>query len=491
MSTVTRIQVNPVKSTKAKRRGGKVRTVKIVRWRVHFANGTYKDRTRQFEDDPLSRIALNEFTALLHRVEANDGTVVLDADYQPVESIATSDPTVEQLLRRYWRARWIRTAGSGRKADRVALKALGAALVDRPDDAPPAYAAYVATVFLLGAEEPDDDELQPIKFKNRTFSGSELATARRWLAQHSLRASQIASHHIQDVLDSLAEGNSASTESRRWTSIRAFLHHAADVKAIDRDLIRSVVVDTTEDGEQPADPDAIPTVADMWDFTKSIGLYDDGRWRALPPLLGGGGLRIGEALALRRRYCRDAECGGMWIDIVASVSQPGKAYTDDGEYQELRNPKGKGRKKVAGRDHRKRTTYLPPAEAAELRRHLATFVDNDPEALLFPSRHGTYMSLAHLSARVWSKASADVFGSGHRLHGRVTRHAFRHLAATRWLNNGVPQMTAVKWGGWRSLSVYQNIYQHFMPNDDAQGVAKMLAAEAVSGDVQRGDERAA
>lgn len=491
MSTVTRIQVNPVKTTKAKRRGGKARSVKIVRWRVYFTDGTYKERTRQFEDDPLGRTALNEFTALLHRVEAHDRTVVLDADYQPVAAAATADPTVVELLRRYWKARWVRTAGNGRKTDRLALKALGAALVDRREEAPPAYDAYVSQVFLLGPAEPDDDALRPIKFNKCLYSGSDLATARRWLHQHSLRASQVASHHIQDVLDDLAAGRSAATESRRWTSIRAFLHHAADAKALDRDLIRSIVVDTSEDGERPAHPDEIPMVEDMWTFTDSIGLYDDGRWRALPPLLGGGGLRIGEALALRRRYCVDAECGGMWIEVVASISHPGKAYTDDGEAEEIRNPKGKGRKKTPGRDHRKRRTYLPPAEAAEVRRHLATFVDDDPEALLFPSRAGTYMSLAHLSSRIWSKAAADAFGPGHRLHGRVTRHAFRHLAATRWLNNGVPQMTAVKWGGWRNLSVYQNIYQHFMPNDDAHGVAKMLAAEALYAETQRNAERTA
>lgn len=474
MSAVSKITVLPATAARAKSRAGKVRKVQVASWRVYFHDGTSKDRTKQFEDDPHGRIAFGEFITLLHRAARFEPGVVLDARLHPQVSVAVEDPTVVELLRRYWKAFWPRAAGNGRKTGLVAVRALGAMLVDDPANTPPAFDAYIATVFLRGPDEPGDDDLVPIIYQKRTFSASDVATARRWLAQHSLRASQVRVHDVQAVLDRLTVGCTPSTESRRWTTIRAFLNHAGNAKAFAPELVAGVTVDTSGDGQRPVDPDEIPTIEDMWAMTEAIAHYAGGRWRALPPLLGGAGLRIGEALALRRKDCSDHASGGMWIKVRGAVSEPGRAFTDAGDAIELRDPKGKGRAKASGRErsYRWRSTYLPPREAAELRTHLACFVGQDPDDLVFPSSTGTHMSLAHLSDRVWSKAVADAFPVGHRLHG-LSRHSFRHLAATRWLHSGVRIPTAVKWGGWSNAATFLGIYVHCLPNDDDHGIDRM------------------
>jgi hypothetical protein len=57
----------------------------------------------------------------------------------------------------------------------------------------------------------------------------------------------------------------------------------------------------------------------------------------------------------------------------------------------------------------------------------------------------------------------------------VGRHAFRHLAVTRWLRAGVPLRTAARWGGWSDVATMLRWYESRLPGDD-ELVAGRLAA---------------
>ncbi|MDP1794085.1 MAG: hypothetical protein Q8K63_08105, partial [Acidimicrobiales bacterium] len=196
MGVIVKVTVNPTKPHKARSRAGKVRPVHTVRWRVYLADLVQLERTKTFEDNPMQRIARSEFEGLLHRVAAGDRSVMLDANYHPVTAVGAEDPTVVDLVRRYWDGKWSRISPSGRKADRVALVAVCIDLVPVHERPPAGLDAYVATILLAARNEPDDDELVPVVFDGQAFSGADLATARRWLNLHSLRASQVTSDDV-------------------------------------------------------------------------------------------------------------------------------------------------------------------------------------------------------------------------------------------------------------------------------------------------------
>ena len=67
-----------------------------------------------------------------------------------------------------------------------------------------------------------------------------------------------------------------------------------------------------------------------------------------------------------------------------------------------------------------------------------------------------------------------VFPEGHRLH-RVGRHAFRHLAVTRWLRAGVPLRTAARWGGWSDVATMLRWYESRLPGDDELAAGRLAA----------------
>jgi len=127
-----------------------------------------------------------------------------------------------------------------------------------------------------------------------------------------------------------------------------------------------------------------------------------------------------------------SRCGARW---------------DSGDGVERRGTKAKG----PDGDLRGRRTYLQAAEAAVLRTHLEQFTDHLADARVFTSTTGRYLDVSHLQQRAWKRARELAFPEGHRLRD-VGRHAFRHLAVTRWLRAGVPLRTAARWGGWSDVA---------------------------------------
>ncbi|MBI5089936.1 MAG: tyrosine-type recombinase/integrase, partial [Actinobacteria bacterium] len=119
-----------------------------------------------------------------------------------------------------------------------------------------------------------------------------------------------------------------------------------------------------------------------------------------------------------------------------------------------------------------RRTYLPPAEASILRVHLERFCARAADARVFTSTTGRHLDTGHLQERAWRPARELAFPDGHRLH-RVGRHAFRHLAVTRWLRAGVPLRTAARWGGWNDVATMLRWYESRLPGDDLFAASRM------------------
>jgi integrase len=80
-----------------------------------------------------------------------------------------------------------------------------------------------------------------------------------------------------------------------------------------------------------------------------------------------------------------------------------------------------------------------------------------------------------LQQRAWKRARELAFPEGHRLR-KVGRHAFRHLAVTRWLRAGVPLRTAARWGGWSDVATMLRWYESRLPGDDELAAGRLAAS---------------
>ncbi|MGH9116332.1 MAG: tyrosine-type recombinase/integrase [Acidimicrobiales bacterium] len=369
------------------------------------------------------------------------------------------------------------------------------------DDAPTPPAGvdgYLRTVAFRTERDPTDDEVAEladdsgdITHRNRgrveRWSVSEVLEGREWLVTNSLSIRELDRDRLRGLIAELGRGTAPNTERSRWTYVRAVLNWGADEVNTEGELrcpagltrglkVRGAQRSTVEDvGE-------IPTIEEMWTLAWAVGLVADPRWFALPTTLGGAGLRIGEAAALERRHCvDDASTGGMWLTVRANLASPGAQWTDSGEATERRGTKGKG---PTG-NTKGRRTYLPPAEAAILRDHLALFVPRRADALVFTGKRGGPLRVPHFQRDVWKPARQRAFPPPHRL-AAVNRHSLRHLACTRWLRSGIALTTAARWGGWASVATMVDFYDSVLPNDDASAAAAIATTQPVSRPIASG-----
>jgi integrase len=82
------------------------------------------------------------------------------------------------------------------------------------------------------------------------------------------------------------------------------------------------------------------------------------------------------------------------------------------------------------------------------------------------------MNVSNLHSNYWGPAVMRAFGENASTD-RYTRHAFRHLAASRWFRDGVDRAQACKWGGWKDIATMEKIYIHCMPGSERKSVAVM------------------
>ncbi len=185
------------------------------------------------------------------------------------------------------------------------------------------------------------------------------------------------------------------------------------------------------------------------------------RYRALLLVLAFGGLRFGEATALRRS---DVLSGGR-LRVERSVRRVGGRWV-------VGEPKTQ-----AGH----RTVALPAAVAAVLEEHLEKHVSVSPDALLFATSTGGYLARSNWNATF--RRAADAIGLP-----AVRPHELRHTGATLAAATGATTKELMRRLGHSSPAAAL-LYQHAADDRDAD-IARALDAtlSAASGSVSAAPE---
>jgi integrase len=171
------------------------------------------------------------------------------------------------------------------------------------------------------------------------------------------------------------------------------------------------------------------------------------RYRALLLVLAFGGLRFGEATALRRS---DVLTGSR-VRIERSVRRVGGRWV-------VGEPKT---------DAGKRTVTLPAAVAAVLEEHLEKHVLSSPDALLFSTSSGGYLARSNWNSTF--RRAADAIGLP-----AVRPHELRHTGATLAAATGATTKELMRRLGHSSPAAAL-LYQHAADDRDAD-IARALDA---------------
>ncbi|GEK86805.1 tyrosine-type recombinase/integrase [Microbacterium aerolatum] len=171
------------------------------------------------------------------------------------------------------------------------------------------------------------------------------------------------------------------------------------------------------------------------------------------------GLRYGELFALARRHI-DLTDGAVRVER-ALIQIPGESITF-------------GPTKTA---KSRRTVHLPRTVLADLEQHLAEFVPDDPDALLFTLETGAPVSSTRLS---------QVFGKARKIIDRtdLTWHDLRHTGATLAYRIGASVPDVQKRLGHTTMRAAQ-IYAHAADDSDRLIAERLDALMSVPGDVPR------
>ncbi|MCV7195394.1 site-specific integrase [Mycobacterium angelicum] len=166
-----------------------------------------------------------------------------------------------------------------------------------------------------------------------------------------------------------------------------------------------------------------------------------GRFETLTLVLGYGGLRFGEAVALRRKHVGDGE-----LVIRASVSGVTK----------------KGLVETTTKSGR--TRHVPiPAPVWEL---LKDNLPNDPEALVFPGRKGDFLTVGEYRW-AFDNACKEVGITN------LVPHGLRHTTASLAISAGANVKVVQRLLGHASAAMTLDLYGHLL-SDDLASVATAL-----------------
>jgi len=157
-------------------------------------------------------------------------------------------------------------------------------------------------------------------------------------------------------------------------------------------------------------------------------------------LLAYGGLRWGEAVAVRRKRC---DLLRSRIEVVESLS-------------EARGQLHFGPTKT----YRRRMVIIPGFLRDLIAEHLARDVDNDPEALVFTSPEGRPLRNSNFRRQAWYRAVAEAgLPKGLRVHD------LRHTCSSLLIAQGAHPKAIQVHLGHSSITVTMDRYGHLFPSD--------------------------
>ena len=179
------------------------------------------------------------------------------------------------------------------------------------------------------------------------------------------------------------------------------------------------------------------------DEVRTIGEAVPDQYRALIEVLAYGGLRWGEAAALRRKR----------VNVLRRRLEVAESLSDVDGHLHFGPTK----------THQARQVALPRKLNESLRTHLERFVEKDREALVFTSPEGDPMRLPNFRRRVWWPALDEA-----RISRAVRIHDLRHTCASLLIAQGAHPKAIQQHLGHSSISVTLDRYGHLFPDQQDQ-----------------------
>ena len=161
-------------------------------------------------------------------------------------------------------------------------------------------------------------------------------------------------------------------------------------------------------------------------------------YRALIYVLAYGGLRFGEAAALRRRRC----------DLLHRRIEIAEAVTEVGGELIWGSPKS----------HQTATVSLPRRVTEILAAHLDRYVGPDPDAPVFTASDGTPLRHANFLSRTWRPVVELT-----DLPDDLTPHELRHTCAALYIAQGADPKAIQSQMRHSSIAVTFDVYGHLFP----------------------------
>jgi integrase len=249
------------------------------------------------------------------------------------------------------------------------------------------------------------------------------------------------------VAEMHAEGLSSSRIKQSYGLLRQILASAVECGLLERDPSRGV--------KMPRDVRREMSCLTAEEVERLVGVMP-AHYRPLTHVLAYGGLRWGEATALRRHRC-ELDVGRLIIaESLADVN--GRAVFG------------------VTKTYRVRKTWIPDFLVEELRAHLQT-LDAALDALLFTAPRGGPLRIANFRQRVWWPA-LDAAG----LARSVRIHDLRHTCASLLIRQGVHPKAIQHHLGHSSINITMDRYGHLLP-DQFDDLASRL--DRVHSDVAR------
>ena len=237
------------------------------------------------------------------------------------------------------------------------------------------------------------------------------------------------------------QGMSASRQRQTYRLLSMILKAAVEAGCLGRSPCIGVKIKRHQPPEQ-----VILTPEQVGILAVALGTPND----LLCYVLAFGGLRWGEAAALRRSRCDVTRSRVQVVESLAEVGGrlhfgPTKTYA-------------------------RRWVRLPKSVAQTLGQHLARIVRADPSALVFTSPQGGPLRSPNFRRRVWNPA---VHLAGEALPDGLTPHHLRHSCASLLIQQGASVKAVQQQLGHSTPTVTLNVYAHLF-EDDLEGLYQGL-----------------
>ncbi|MFF4624786.1 tyrosine-type recombinase/integrase [Nonomuraea jabiensis] len=314
------------------------------------------------------------------------------------------------------------------------------------------------------AGRPDDEVIRKalreysfLPEDRRPAPSSEISKAVRWIEAASLPLSVLEeAKHTRAVLEALAlrmDGKAAATSTYRRK--RAVFHHvleyAVELEELSANPLHKVKLRKIKaTGEIDRRSVVNPSQArELLAAVTYVGRSRGQMMMAMFACMYFGGLRPGEASALRQKDCHLPETGWGRLTLEKTMPETNSRYTDSGESRDERGLKHREQKAT-------RLVPIPPELVKILRQHIREHGVAE-DGRLFRTSSGKPFPGSTVS-KVWREARTYAFTPDQvasPLAGRP--YDLRHAAVSLWLNAGVHAPEAAERAG-HGVDVMLRVY---------------------------------